>query len=119
MIDFACKKFELREVVKCSLGLTKADLQVFEAFLKNPSKDFKSSDLAGITGLDLSTVQRSVKKLYEKRVLRRKQVNLSKGGYTYKYRAKPKEEVTSIVRGIIFNWAERVSEELDKLGEDF
>ena len=35
MIDFACKQFNLKDVIKCSLGLTKADLEIFEFLLKN------------------------------------------------------------------------------------
>ena len=35
MIDFACKRFEMSEVIKCSLALSKAEFKLFDFFIKN------------------------------------------------------------------------------------
>jgi predicted transcriptional regulator len=84
MIDFACKQFVVDDIVKCSLGLAKADLRVLKHLAtvrERLSTDAISSDLR----LDLSTVQRAVKKLHEQEVVIRFQENLSGGGYVFYY----------------------------------
>lgn len=113
MIDFACKKIELEEVIKCSLDLAKSDLKIlFYLFGKGR---FTSSKLASNLDLDLSTIQRSVKKLYEKDILTRSQKNLENGGYIYEYKIKDKQELKERIINIIEEWKKDVQKELQKL----
>jgi len=67
MIDFACKTFELNEIVKCGLGLTKSDMRVMN-FLMRKRKIYSSFEIAEELSLDASTVQRALKKLHEKKI---------------------------------------------------
>ena len=91
MIDFACKTFSLEEVIKCGLGLTRADYKLLLYFIDN--KDWlTTADISKELSLNLSTVQRGVKRLYEKEVLLRSQENLDNGGYLFLYKAKEKVE---------------------------
>lgn len=113
-MDFACKTLSLDEVVKCSLGLTKGDYKVFQFFLKN-QEWYKSNSIAKKLKLNLSTVQRSVKKLQEKGVLTRAQENLDGGGYVYSYKIKGKKEIQKILSEIIDSWTGRVKSELEKI----
>ena len=46
MIDFACKKIDINETIRCSLNLTKAEFKIFEFFMKNPAKRFESKEIA-------------------------------------------------------------------------
>jgi predicted transcriptional regulator len=113
MIDFACKKFELDEVIKCSLNLTKSEYKIMRALMK--SKDnCNSSDLASSTKLDITTIQRSLKTLYEKNLVGRSQMNLNNGGYTYNYRIKDKIAIRKIILEIIHGWTRTVEKELEK-----
>ena len=113
MIDFACKQFRIEEVIKCSLGMTKADAMVFRAFLADSTRWMTADDVAATTRLNLSTVQRAVKKLHEKGVLARSQQNLGHGGYQYVYQAKPKPEIRRVIRNVIDTWATTVKEHLE------
>ena len=78
MIDFACKQFDIETIIKCGLGLTRAEYHVMEFFIKN-SKEYESQEIANKLDLNLSTVQKALKKLYEKDIVVRHQANLSNG----------------------------------------
>lgn len=113
MIDFACKTFEIQEIVRCSLGLTKSDLKIINYLIKN--KSFMSSkSISKELGLELSTVQRSLKKLHEKKIIIRSQTNFSKGGYLFNYKINNKTEIRKMIKNIIKEWFERAEKELDK-----
>ncbi|MDP3881917.1 MAG: MarR family transcriptional regulator [Nanoarchaeota archaeon] len=113
MIDFACKRFSLEEVIRCGLGLTKADLNLLSFLIKNINYFFTTQDLSKEISLDLSTVQRSVRKLHDKNLLLRKQKNLKNGGYIFYYKAKPRREIKDIILDIVEKWVERVGKELE------
>lgn len=113
MIDFACKEFRLNDVIKCALNLTRADMKVIELFFDTPEKWVNTEDIANDTGLDLSTVQRSVKKLHEKEILTKSQTNLDRGGYTYIYKLKEKNEIKEIIMQIVHKWVNKVDNELE------
>jgi predicted transcriptional regulator len=113
MIDFACKKFDLHEVIKCSLGLTKSEFILLTFLIKNNSKRFSAKELNSNIEQDLSTIQRSLKRLYEKELLIRSQANLSPGGYLFSYRIKDKKEIKEKILSIVKNWENQVEKELN------
>jgi predicted transcriptional regulator len=113
MIDFACKQFNLKDIIKCSLGLTKADLHVFEFLLKHDGA-YTTEDLAKKISIDLSTAQRAVKKLHEKNLVRRMQKNLPGGGYVFEYQTNDKKVIRKTVLDIVGKWTKRVEQELDQ-----
>lgn len=113
MIDFACKRFRLDEVIKCSLNMTKSDVKVMDYLMKNRERK-SSQDIASALNLDLSTVQRSLKKLSEKYIIIRNQNNLAGGGYIYFYTLNDKKVVRKIIMDIINNWVKQVEIELEK-----
>lgn len=113
-IDFACKKFDILEVVKCSLGLTKVELELFRFFLHH-KESFSSAQLAKKLKVDVSTVQRGVKKLYEVGVIIRNQENLSNGGYVFAYCIADKKKITALVKQIVHTWVSTVESELEKI----
>ena len=115
MIDFACKKFIIDDVIKCSFGLSKSDLRIFYFLMGSPKEFFIASDISKKLKLDLSTVQRSLKKLYEKDVLVRRQNNLDTGGYIFIYQIKDRDEISSMILEMIDSWKQRVEKELAKL----
>jgi predicted transcriptional regulator len=113
MIDFACKKFELEEVIRCGFGITKSDYRIIVYLMKNTER-FNSNDISKNLELDLSTVQRSLKKLNEKNLIIRSQINLANGGYVYFYSIKDKKEIKEMLTKIINNWSEKVKSEVKR-----
>jgi predicted transcriptional regulator len=113
-LDFACKRFEIEEVVKCSLALSKSDLALLKFLMKDSSRDFTTEELAEKLNLEKSTVQRTVKKLHEKGLLFRRQMNQSKGGYVFFYRIKDRDNLRKIILGIVDSWHERFRIEIKK-----
>jgi len=113
MIDFACRKFNLDEIIKCGLGLTKAELVIMNYFVKNPRVEFTSNEVSKELKLNLTTIQRAAKKLHEKKIILRHQKNLGSGGYIYTYEASQKKEVREILKAIIKKWSYNVQNEID------
>ncbi|MDD4497777.1 MAG: helix-turn-helix domain-containing protein [Methanosarcinaceae archaeon] len=114
MIDFACKEFKIEDVIKCALNLTRADLKVMKILLNNRGEGMSTDSLSQTLDLDISTVQRSVKKLYDKEILRRIQQNLDGGGYVFIYRARSNPEIKELIMDIVRTWAEMVGKELEE-----
>jgi len=114
MIDFACKRIELKEVIKCGLGLSKADIKIMKTMMENNIKWFTSEMLAKKLNLNLSTIQRSLKRMHEKGIIIRRQNNLDRGGYTYMYQIKSKKELIQIINSVVQNWTKNVESELEK-----
>jgi predicted transcriptional regulator len=112
MVDFACKEFQIEAVIKCGLNLTKAELLVLKYLLKHNSRWFATEQIAADLSLDMSTVQRSTKKLTEKKVLQKSQNNLEGGGYFFVYRIRNKREIRELIMEIIHSWVARVEKEL-------
>lgn len=112
MIDFACKKFNVNDVIKCSLGLTKAEFEIFNYMLESKKDECSSSSMAKIKNLDLSTVQRTLKKLMEKDIAKRRQVNLGNGGYEYFYRINDRKKICDKIILIIHDWSTKVEKEV-------
>lgn len=114
MIDFACKSFQLDDVIKCGLGLTKADFKLMDFMMKNDDEWYTTEHLAKDLGLNLSTIQRSVKKLSEKKIISRKQNNIDGGGYFFIYQIRSKPEIRIVITEIINNWSSTVKEAIEK-----
>ncbi|MEN7982412.1 MAG: helix-turn-helix domain-containing protein [Nanoarchaeota archaeon] len=115
MIDFACKQFDLDDIIKCGLGLTKKEVEIMKYFLKNKNKECTTFSISKKLDLNLTTIQKAVKKLSEKNIIIRHQKNLSNGGYVYTYEINSKQKIRKILKNIIKNWADKVEEEIDKL----
>lgn len=114
MIDFACKEFNVEDVIKCALNLTKSDLKVMKYFLNGIDQWVDTESLSRVLDLDISTVQRSVKKLHEKNILQRSQQNLDGGGYIFRYKTNSRTKIKNIIMNVVNSWAERLGQELDK-----
>jgi predicted transcriptional regulator len=113
MINFACKRFDLEEIVKCSLGLTKADYSIIMYLIKHDIDQKTTQEISEKLELDLSTVQRSIKKLFTKKLVKRLQKNLEKGGYIFLYQIQNKQEIRNQIKQIIQNWSNNVEKEID------
>ncbi|MGM5483507.1 MAG: MarR family transcriptional regulator [Nanobdellota archaeon] len=113
MIDFACKEFRIDEIIKCGLGLTRAELAILY-FIIEQEDWFDSKEIAEKLGKDSSTIQRALKKFYQNNLVKRRQINLEKGGYAFAYISEDKRQIKNILEDIIENWTDKVKLELRK-----
>ena len=113
-MDFACKEFKVEDVIKCALNLTKADLKVMKHFLNETDQWVDTESLSKALQLDISTIQRSVKKLHEKEILQRSQQNLDGGGYVFRYKIHSRAKIKNIIMTVVSSWADRLEQELEK-----
>jgi predicted transcriptional regulator len=114
MLDFACKRLELDQIIKCSFSLSKSEFGILMFLMKNIGHRFMTDELADVLNLDKSTIQRSVKKLHKKGLIVRGQINQSRGGYVYNYKVKDRVEVRKMIVDVIDLWASRVKKEVFK-----
>lgn len=112
MIDFACKQFNIEEIIKCSLGLTKAEFEIFRFMLDN-TQEFSTHEISKKKNLELSTVQRTLKKLVDKEVVTRRQINLEQGGYIYVYSIKNRKVIREKINDLLKDWSNKVEKELN------
>ncbi len=115
MIDFGCKKFDMDEIVKCALGLTRAEFKVLKYLLDNPVETYTSVELSRMTDLDTSTVQKSMKKLHAYGIILRFQKNLRGGGYVFTYRTDSMKNIRAVLKDIIKKWSGKVQQEIDNI----
>jgi predicted transcriptional regulator len=113
-MDFACKKIDIEEVMKCSLGVTKAELLIMKTIMKQ-NEELDTQKIAQKTNLDLTTVQKAVKKLHEKGILIKDQKNLGSGGYIFLYKSNSREKIRSKIKEIVGNWFKEVEKEIEKI----
>lgn len=113
MLKFACKKFNMSEIIQCSLGISKAECRLFE-FLLYEEGNFTAQEIAKKMKLDRTTVQKSIKTLVKNDIVVRKQKNLDKGGYIFSYEIKDKNVLRNKIKNIVSEWSTRVLEKIDK-----
>ncbi|RME30845.1 MarR family transcriptional regulator [Candidatus Woesearchaeota archaeon] len=111
-VQFACKRFPIAQVLRCSFNLTLTEYEVLKLLMRG---ERSVEELAQRLGKDRTTVQRAIKPLIAKGLVRRRQYNLSGGGYQFFYSAVGKERIkqrvnehfehfTRTVRAEIENW---------------
>ena len=110
-LDFACKRFDIEEVIRCGLALTKTDYKILKHLVETQEK-IDSKEISKKLKVDLSTAQRSLKRLRERDLIIRKQMNLASGGYNLYYTSIPREEIKNILEKTVDNWTKKVKKEL-------
>jgi len=114
MIDFACKQFDLNEVIRCSLNLTKTEFNIIKYLIKNKNKEFTTKEISKIFKIALSTTQKTIKKINDKKLIKQSQKNLEKGGYTFYYSIKNKLILKKKILEILHNWMRKVEKDMKK-----
>jgi len=111
-INFACKTFPINNVLKCSFGLTTTEFEVLKILLKK--NESSVDEIATLLGKNRTTIQRSIKPLINKNLIKRKQYNLDGGGYQYYYSPAHKEEIKKRIRNEFQSFTEKVTNEIEK-----
>ena len=114
MIDFACKRFDLDEVLRCSFNLTKTEFNILKYLMKYSGKSFTSQEISKIFKIGLSTSQRAIKKIYDKELIKKSQRNLKKGGYILVYSVKENLILKQKFLKIIHAWVKKVEDKVQK-----
>ncbi|HKL24335.1 MAG TPA: helix-turn-helix domain-containing protein [Candidatus Nanoarchaeia archaeon] len=114
MVTFACKKIPKEDLIRCSFDLNKTSYKLL-IYLLTQKKPLKISDISEGMGLERSSVQKALGKLFEKELVIRSQKNLEKGGYIYFYQTKNKQEIKDRMKKIINNWYENTKKEIERL----
>lgn len=113
MIDFACKKFDLEEVIRCGLTLTKIEFNIVKFLLKQNRK-IGTREISIKLNIGLSTAQKAIKKIKDKGLIKQSQKNLEKGGYIFVYSIEGKNIIKEKILEIIHNWIIKVEKEMRK-----
>lgn len=112
-INFGCKRFPIEQVLRCSFGLSNPEFQILKVLMSKG--ELPVEEIADILAKDRTTIQRSIKSLVTKGLVKRRQYNLDSGGYQYHYLPADKEYIkgkvqehfvkfTNMVRTEIENW---------------
>ena len=82
MVTFSCKKITKEELVSCSFNLNKTKYNLLIFLLKN-DKMYTVSQISNVMKLERTTIQKAIKDLVEKKLVRKTQKNLPGGGYVF------------------------------------
>ena len=98
------------KTLKSLLELATADIKVFNYLNGNKFIlcQFSTEKLAEKLNLNLTTVQRAVKKLSDHTLIKQKKINLSGGGYRFEYRCLDKSELLIVLKSFIKKFDLRV-----------
>ena len=114
MMTFACKQIRKDELIRCSFNLNKTEYRVLMVIL-GKEQAYTVSQVAKITKLERTTIQKAIKDLVSKNLAKRVQKNLPRGGYTFVYRVEDKNEIKGKMKEIIYKWYQSVETEIDRL----
>ena len=114
MITFSCKKITREELLRCSFNLNRTEYNVLSFMLGNGNVH-KISRISKAMGLERTTIQKAIKGLVSRGLVRRLQKNLPRGGYIFLYNVKNKDKIKHNIKEIIYEWYKGVENEIDEL----
>ena len=112
-MNFVCRLITVEDILKCSFGLNKTELAVMKHLLEE-KEEFTIEEIQNRIKKDRTTIQRAVKDLFEKNLIKRRQINLKNGGYQFVYSPKAKKELKEKVYEIFENFKETMGNEIQK-----
>lgn len=101
---------EVDDVLAVAFDLGTTDLRVYHALIDRPSAT--TQEPAEVVGIDRSNVNRSLGRLRERDLARRRRRLLQEGGHCYVYSATEIEEARELLGDGLDAWAERARDEL-------
>jgi len=113
-MDFGCKRIDGSELIKCTFGLNKTEHEIFTFLLKSKAC-LTAAELGKRLDLDRTTIQKAMKKLFEKDLIERRQDNLDNGGYVFFYCIKKKKLIKEKMNSILAEWNNLAQQEIDYL----
>jgi len=114
MITFSCKKISKEDLIKCSLALNKTEYNLL-IFLLKKDKSFTATQISELMELDRTTIQKAITRLVDKELVKRKQINISGGGYTFLYLIEDKKEIKNKIKEVIHKWCKGVEKAINEV----
>ncbi len=105
----SCGNVEVERLLRCLLNLTKTEYRVLMMLMR---KEMSAKELAAVLGLDRSTVQKALTDLIDRKLVRRRKIGLSRGGYKFLYRSLDPEEMRDLLNEAVRRWCKSLNEEL-------
>jgi predicted transcriptional regulator len=114
MITFSCKKISKEDLIKCAFALNKTEYNLL-MFLLKKDKRFTAIQISELMKLDRTTIQKAISQLVDKELVKRKQKNISGGGYTFLYLIEDRKEIKSKIKEVIRKWCKGVEETINDI----
>ncbi len=111
-VTFACKKFPIDQVLRCSFGLSQSQFRLLKLLLSRG--ELSVEEAANLLGKDRTTVQRSMKSLVQRGLVQRRQYNLENGGYQYHYLPQNKQDIKQRIKEHFEHFSQMVHKELER-----
>ncbi|MDP7494085.1 MAG: helix-turn-helix domain-containing protein [Candidatus Undinarchaeales archaeon] len=108
---FACRSVSFKGIVTCGFELSRTEYTVMMHLLSD-AEELTASEIAKDLAKDRTTVQRAVMSLTGKNILRRRQSNNPRGGYTFFYSIKDKDQLKQRILDIIEQWTAEIRREM-------
>ncbi len=111
---FACKRVKLEEILNCSLGINRGEYRLF-VLLMRAEKPLSVVECAKRLGRSVSAIQKSMLTLLKKGIVKRRQVNMAKGGYHYIYSISDKDYIKKTLKDNVLLWTDSIVGEIERL----
>lgn len=111
-IKFACKEIPIMQILKCSFNLNTTEVEVLK-YLFSTEEEQEVSEIMKHVKKDRTTIQRAVMDLTKQDLVKRRQMNLEKGGYVFVYSPKDKEKVKERIYQIFDSFKKKVENEIE------
>ncbi len=113
-VNFACKKMTIEQIMKCSFNLSSGEMKVLRVVSNVCNSRMTVKDITKQISKDRTTVQRAVKGLFEKGLIKRRQINLDGGGYIFTYFCQSKKEIKELMKHSLKKFEETIGKEIDR-----
>jgi predicted transcriptional regulator len=110
-LNFGCKRFPIDQVLRCSFGLTAPEFAILKTLLSKG--ELSVEEVATLLGKDRTTIQRAMKSIVAKGLVKRRQYNLDTGGYQYHYLPEDKEQIKQRIQSHFQKFTEMVRDEIE------
>ncbi|RLI62097.1 MAG: MarR family transcriptional regulator [Promethearchaeia archaeon] len=114
MITFSCKKIAKEDLIKCAFALNKTEYHLL-IFLLKKDKKYTATQISKIVKLDRTTIQKAIKSLVDKELVKKTQRNISGGGYTFLYSIEDKKEIKKKIKEVIHKWCKGVEKAVNEI----
>jgi predicted transcriptional regulator len=114
MITFSCKQISQEDLIRCTFALNKTEYNLL-IFLLEKEKKYTAHQISELMKLDRTTIQKAIKNLVDKQLVKRRQKNISEGGYTFLYLIEDKKEIKNKIKNVIHNWCKGVEDAINEL----
>jgi len=114
MITFSCKRISKEDLIRCAFSLNKTEYNLL-IFLLKRNKRYTATQISESMNLDRTTIQKAITSLVNKGVVKRRQKNISGGGYTFLYLIEDKKGIKNKIKEVIHKWCEGVENAINEI----